>query len=88
MHFWLQSCGDNTQCLPDLIGAGMNVFHPVQKHTMDEARMRIAAGNGIVSGTPFENIEAFLDEAVTYGSRRGAGTGTVRVNVPPAIGSG
>ncbi len=30
--------------------------------------MCIAAGNGIVSGTPFENIEAFLDEAVRYGA--------------------
>ncbi|NLG27677.1 MAG: hypothetical protein GX557_07175, partial [Chloroflexi bacterium] len=92
---------------------GIDVFHPVQKHTMDEVAvahdygtrmtflagidvqhtlqekdpagvreevrflidtfdrpdggMAIAAGNGIVSGTPFENIEAFLDEALTYG---------------------
>jgi hypothetical protein len=30
--------------------------------------MCIAAGSGIVSGTPFENIEAFLDEAVRYGA--------------------
>ena len=30
--------------------------------------MAIAAGNGIVSGTPFENIDAFLDESVRYGS--------------------
>ncbi len=30
--------------------------------------MAIAAGNGIVSGTPFENIEAFLDGAVRYGT--------------------
>ncbi|MGA7306753.1 MAG: hypothetical protein WBW88_17910, partial [Rhodothermales bacterium] len=29
--------------------------------------MCIAAGNGIVGGTPFENIEAFLDEAWRYG---------------------
>ena len=29
--------------------------------------MSIAAGNGIVAGTPFENIDAFLDEAVRYG---------------------
>jgi len=29
--------------------------------------MCIAAGNGIVAGTPFENIAAFLDEAVRYG---------------------
>ncbi len=27
------------------------------------------AGNGIVSGTPFENIAAFLDEAVRYGAK-------------------
>jgi len=32
-----------------------------------EGGMCIAAGNGIVSGTPYENIEAFLDEAVIYG---------------------
>lgn len=114
MHFWLHSCGNNTVILDDLIDAGVNVFHPVQKHTMDEqavAReygerltflagfdvqhilqegapddvrrevrylidtfdrpdggMCLAAGNGIVSGTPFENIEAFLDEAVRYGT--------------------
>jgi len=31
--------------------------------------MCIAAGNGIVSGTPFDNIRAFLDESVRYGTR-------------------
>lgn len=113
MHFWLHSCGDNTLLLPDLIEAGLTVFHPVQKHTMDElgvaaefgdkltflagidvqhtlqekdpdgvreevrflintfdrpdGGMCIAAGNGIVAGTPFDNIEAFLDEAIIYG---------------------
>ena len=113
MHFWLHSCGDNAPLLPHLIESGVTVFHPVQKHTMNEVRiaeefggritflagidvqhtlqekdpqgvreevrflidtfdrrnggMGIAAGNGIVAGTPFENIEAFLDEAVTYG---------------------
>ena len=114
MHFWLHSCGDNTLLLPDLIDAGVDIFHPVQKHTMDEAAimeafggkiaflagidvqhvlqeadpdgvreevrflidmfdrpeglMCIAAGNGIVPGTPLENVEAFLDEAVRYGT--------------------
>jgi uroporphyrinogen decarboxylase len=33
-----------------------------------EGGLCIAAGNGIVSGTPFENIEAFLDESVRYGT--------------------
>lgn len=114
LHWWLHSCGNNTPLLPDLIDAGVDVLHPVQKHTMDEAAvaqefgdrltflagldvqhvlqeqdpagvraevrflidtfdrpgggMCIAAGNGIVAGTPFENIEAFLDEAVRYGT--------------------
>jgi uroporphyrinogen decarboxylase len=113
VHWWLHSCGNNTETLGDLVEAGVDVFHPVQKGTMNEivvARefgdrltflagidvqhilqeqdphgvraevralidtfdqpeggMCIAAGNGIVSGTPFENIEAFLDEALRYG---------------------
>ena len=114
IHWWLHSCGNNTPLFDDLIEAGVTVFHPVQKGTMDEiavAReygdrltflvgfdvqhilqeasvsevraevrflmdtfdrpdggMYIAAGNGIVSGTPFENIEAFLNEAINYGA--------------------
>lgn len=115
MHWWLHSCGNNTPLLPSLIEAGVDVFHPVQKHTMDEVSvaqqygdrltflagidvqhtlqekdpdgvreevrflidtfdrpdggMCIASGNGIVRGTPFENIDAFLDEALRYGER-------------------
>ncbi len=115
LHWWLHSCGNNTQALPGLIDAGVNVFHPVQKGTMDELHvaqeygdrlsflagvdvqhalqeldtegvraevrrlidifdrpdggMCIAAGNGIVAGTPLENIEAFLDESLQYGIR-------------------
>ena len=115
IHWWLHSCGNNTALLPSLIDAGVQMFHPVQKHTMDERRvaeqfgdalgfwagfdvqhvlqegtpedvraevrflidtfdrpeggMCIASGNGIMGGTPFENIEAFLDESVVYGER-------------------
>lgn len=115
VHWWLHSCGNNTGILSDLIEAGVTIFHPVQKGTMDEvavaqahgARLSflagfdvqhilqegspaavrrevrhlvdtfdrpegglcLAAGNGIVAGTPFENIEAFLDEAVHYGAQ-------------------
>ena len=114
VHWWLHSCGNNTALLGDLAEVGIDVFHPVQKGTMDEVAvarefgdrltflagidvqhvlqerdpadvreevrflvdtfdrsgggMCIAAGNGIVAGTPFENIEAFLDEAVRYGT--------------------
>ncbi|NLG49692.1 MAG: hypothetical protein GX552_06240 [Chloroflexi bacterium] len=115
LHFWLHSCGKNTEVLDDLIEVGVDVFHPVQKGTMDELRVAqefggriaflagidvqhtlqeqdpdgvraevrflidtfdrpdgglcLAAGNGIVAGTPFENIEAFLDEALRYGEQ-------------------
>ena len=64
--------------------AGFDVQHILQEATPDEVRaevrwlintfdrpqggMAIAAGNGIVSGTPIENILAFLDEAVYYGA--------------------
>ncbi len=114
MHWWLHSCGNNTPLMDDLIAAGVNVFHPVQKGAMDQERtagecggrlaflagmdvqhalvemdpegvraevrrlidtfdspgggLCIAAGNGILPGTPLENIEAFLDEALTYGA--------------------
>jgi uroporphyrinogen decarboxylase len=36
LHWWLHSCGNNTAILGDLAEVGLNVFHPVQKGTMDE----------------------------------------------------
>jgi len=121
IHWWLHSCGNNGPLMPALIEAGVDMFHPVQKHTMDETAtarqfgdrlgfwsgfdmqhlivegtpdqvraevrhlidtfdrpeggMALAAGNGIVSGTPFENIDAFLDEAARYGAAHRQGYG-------------
>jgi len=115
VHWWLHSCGNNTDIMQDLAEAGVNVFHPVQKGAMHELSiasrfgdrmtflagidvqhvlqeqdaagvraevrflidafdrpdggMCIACGNGILPGTPLENIEAFLDEAVRYGAQ-------------------
>jgi len=124
LHWWLHSCGNNTEVLGDLIEAGVNVFHPVQKHTMDapavaaafgdrltflagfdvqqtlprgtpddvrrevralidtfdrpDGGLCLAAGNGIVAGTPLANIEAFLDEATRYGTAHRAAVGARR----------
>ncbi|MBQ6053168.1 MAG: methylcobamide--CoM methyltransferase [Clostridia bacterium] len=108
IHNWLHTCGCVEEIIGDLIEAGLDVLHPIQKHTMDwdeiaakwkgkitfwagmdvqqtlrfgtpedvrkevrlmkrtfsspEGGMILASGNGIVGGTPFENIAAFLDE--------------------------
>ena len=109
---WLHTCGNVDAIIGDLIECGLDVLHPLQKHTMDwddiarkwkgkiafwvgmdvqdtlinatpeavrrEVRLMrdtfdsprggflYAAGNGIVGGTPLENIEAFLNEIITY----------------------
>jgi uroporphyrinogen decarboxylase len=63
--------------------AGIDVQHTLQEKDPEGVRAEVrflidtfdrpdgglclAAGNGIVRGTPIENIEAFLDEAVRYG---------------------
>ena len=39
MHWWLHSCGNNTSIMDDLIEAGVDVFHPVQKGTMEYAEV-------------------------------------------------
>ena len=65
--------------------SGFDVQHILQEGTPDEVRaevrhlidtldrpdggMCMAAGNGIVSGTPLENIEAFLHETLVYGKK-------------------
>lgn len=35
MHFWLHSCGNIELFLEDFIEIGLDVLHPIQKHTMD-----------------------------------------------------
>jgi uroporphyrinogen decarboxylase len=52
----------------DPAGVREEVRFLIDTFDQPEGGMCIAAGNGIVSGTPFENIAAFLDESVRYGT--------------------
>ena len=116
MHFWLHSCGNILQFIPELIEIGLDVLHPIQKYTMKEqviadkygeniciwagmdvqhtipygtpedvrretrfmidtyyrpdGRLILAAGNNMTVDTPLENLRAFLDESLNYGTER------------------
>jgi uroporphyrinogen decarboxylase len=68
--------------------AGIDVQHTLQEKNPDGVREEVrflidtfdrpegglclAAGNGIVRGTPINNISAFLDEALRYGAEHRA----------------
>ena len=39
MDFWLHTCGNVEPFIPDLIEIGLDVLHPIQKHTMDEKKI-------------------------------------------------
>jgi uroporphyrinogen decarboxylase len=50
-------------------GVRAEVRHIVDTFDRPEGGLCLAAGNGIVAGTPLENISAFLDEAIRYGTQ-------------------
>lgn len=47
MHFWLHSCGNVKNFIPKLIELGLDVLHPIQKHTMEEQEINEKFGNDI-----------------------------------------
>ena len=47
MHFWLHTCGNVRSFIPDLIEIGLDILHPIQKHTMDEKEIAEQFGNDI-----------------------------------------
>lgn len=47
MHFFLHTCGDNTLLMDDLIAAGVDVIHPIQKGCMDEVKIAHEYGDRI-----------------------------------------
>jgi uroporphyrinogen decarboxylase len=70
MHFWLHSCGDNTPLMDDLIAAGVDVFHPVQRFTMDERATAKKYGDKI-SFLAGADVQYLLPESTEEECRKG-----------------
>lgn len=63
LHFWLHACGNIELFLPDLIEIGLDVIHPIQKHTMDEKRIAERFGHQICIWSGFD-----VQQTIPYGS--------------------
>jgi len=70
MHFWMHACGNIEIFLEDFIEIGLDVIHPIQKYTMDEAeiakkygdRLCILAGFEVQQTIPFGTPEEVRKE--------------------------
>lgn len=64
-HMWLHSCGNIKMFFPEFIEIGLDVIHPIQKYTMDEAEISrlygdqicIWAGFDVQQTIPFGTVE-------------------------------
>lgn len=54
MHFWLHCCGNLEPFLPGFIEIGLDVIHPIQKYTMDEAKIAEKYGKDICIWAGFD----------------------------------
>ena len=54
MHFWLHTCGNIENFMSRYIELGVDVIHPIQKHTMDEQRIAEKYGNQITIWAGFD----------------------------------
>lgn len=84
MHFWLHCCGNIEKFLPDFVEIGLDVLHPIQKHTMDERKIAETWGKDICVwagldvqqvipwGTP-EDVRAEIRFLIDTYYRRGEG---------------
>lgn len=68
IHWWLHSCGNNTSILGDLAEVGVNVFHPVQKGTMDEVAVAHEFGDRLTFLAGFD-VQHALQEKDPEGVR-------------------
>ncbi|MDR1192196.1 MAG: hypothetical protein LBK60_11150 [Verrucomicrobiales bacterium] len=74
MHFFLHSCGDNTALMDELIRAGVDVFHPVQKGCMDERATAARFGERI-SFLAGVDVQHLLPEGTVAEVRAGVRAG-------------
>lgn len=71
MHFWMHTCGNIEPFLEDFIEIGLDVIHPIQKHTMDEkeivakygGRICFLSGFDVQQTIPFGTPEEVRAEA-------------------------
>lgn len=63
MHFWLHSCGNIENFMEGLIEAGVDVIHPIQKYTMDQAKIAKDYGDKICIWAGFD-----MQQIIPYGT--------------------
>lgn len=71
LHVFLHSCGDAKALIPQIIEAGVDVLHPIQKYAMDEQeivaefgdRLSFWAGMDLQRILPFGTVEEVKAEA-------------------------
>ena len=63
MHFWLHTCGNVLPFIPHLIEIGLDVLHPIQKYTMDEAEVVRRFGGQICFWAGFD-----VQRIIPYGT--------------------
>lgn len=63
MHFWLHTCGNIEEFIPDFIEIGLDVLHPIQKYTMDEKVIADKYGDRICIWAGFD-----VQRTIPYGT--------------------
>lgn len=63
MHFWLHSCGNIKKFIPHFVDIGLDVLHPIQKYTMDEAEIAKEFGDKITIWAGFD-----VQRTIPYGT--------------------
>ena len=63
MHLWMHACGNVRQFIPEWIDIGLDVLHPIQKHTMDEKEIAAQYGGRI---TVFAGLD--VQQVIPWGT--------------------